>query len=89
MNDQRDQSQSGAVAVRAVHLPAEGFLRLNQILAPNGPIPVGRSTWWTGVKTGHFPKHRDAFGGRITIWAVENIRALIASGSTGRRNVFV
>jgi integrase len=43
---------------RAKHAPfsANGFVRLTSILAPHGPIPVGRSTWWAGVKSGRFPK---------------------------------
>ena len=32
------------------HFPPTGFVRLASILAPQGPIPVGRSTWWAGVK---------------------------------------
>lgn len=57
-------------------LPAIGFARLPQILAPNGPIPVGRSTWWAGVKSGRFPK-AIRLGPRTTAWRVEDIRALI------------
>ena len=30
----------------ASHLPETGLLRLSNILAPNGPIPVSKSTWW-------------------------------------------
>jgi predicted DNA-binding transcriptional regulator AlpA len=58
------------------HFPQSGFVRLSSILAPNGPIPVGRSTWWQGVKTGRFPKPIK-LGPRITAWRVEDIRALI------------
>jgi predicted DNA-binding transcriptional regulator AlpA len=57
-------------------LPAVGFVRLPQVLAPNGPIPVGRSTWWAGVKSGRFPKPVK-LGPRTTAWKVEDIRALI------------
>jgi len=38
------------------NLPATGLLRLRQVLAPEGPIPVSKSTWWAGVKDGRFPK---------------------------------
>jgi integrase len=41
-------------------LPTTGFVRLRSILAPIGPIPVGRSTWWHGVKTGRFRAMLDA-----------------------------
>lgn len=57
-------------------LPEAGFVRLPAILSPNGPIPVGRSTWWAGVKAGRFPKPVK-LGPRTTAWRVEDIRALI------------
>jgi hypothetical protein len=38
------------------NLPEMGFVRLPAILAPHGPIPVSKSTWWQGVKDGRFPK---------------------------------
>ena len=57
-------------------LPSTGFVRLPSILAPNGPIPVSKSTWWAGVKDGRFPKPVK-LGPRITAWRVDDIRALI------------
>jgi hypothetical protein len=66
-------------------LPQEGFLRLKQILGdpkaepPIPPIiPVKKSCWWDGIKTGRFPKPVK-LGLRVTAWRVEDIRALIAS----------
>lgn len=66
-------------------LPDTGFLRVSQIIGdasavpPVPPIiPVGKSTWWEGVKTGRFPKPVK-LGPRVTVWRVEDIRALIAS----------
>ena len=53
-----------------------GFLRLSVILAPRGPIPVSKSTWWAGVKSGRYPKPVK-LGPRITAWRVEDIRNLI------------
>ncbi|MBA5777028.1 AlpA family phage regulatory protein [Stappia sp. F7233] len=61
-------------------LPQSGFLRLSSILAPNGPIPVSKSTWWAGIKDGRFPKPVK-LGPRITVWRVEDIRALIENGA--------
>lgn len=61
-------------------LPQIGFLRLTAILAPNGPIPVSKSTWWAGIKDGRFPKPVK-LGARITVWRVEDIRALIERGT--------
>lgn len=60
-------------------LPRTGFVRLSSILAPAGPIPVSKSTWWQGVKDGRFPKPRK-LGARVTVWRVEDIRALIENG---------
>lgn len=57
-------------------LPETGFVRLPSILAPHGPIPVGRSTWWAGIKAGRFPQPVK-LGPRTTAWKVEDIRALI------------
>ena len=61
------------------HLPSSGFVRLGAILAPRGPIPVSKSTWWAGVKDGRFPRPLK-LGPRITVWRVEEIRALIDTG---------
>ncbi|MCB1466040.1 MAG: AlpA family phage regulatory protein [Rhizobiaceae bacterium] len=58
-------------------LPETGFLRLRAIVAPDGPIPVGKSTWWQGVRDGRFPKPVK-LGPKTTAWRVEDIRALIA-----------
>lgn len=61
-------------------LPPTGFVRLPGILAPNGPIPVSKSTWWAGIKDGRYPKPVK-LGPRITAWRVEDIRALIAGAA--------
>lgn len=67
-------------------LPETGFLRLSQIIGdpkaepPIHPIiPVKKSCWWHGVKTGRFPKPVKIGNGRGTFWRVEDIRALIES----------
>jgi prophage regulatory protein len=53
-----------------------GFLRLWQIIGPNGPIPVSRSTWWKGVKSGLFPQPVK-LGPRTTAWRMADIDALV------------
>ena len=65
-------------------LPETGFLRLPQIIGnpkaePPVPaiIPVKKSCWWEGVKSGRFPKPVK-LGPRVTVWRVEDIRDLIA-----------
>lgn len=55
--------------------PHEGYVRLKQILAPAGPIPVSKSTWWAGVKSGRFPKP-EKLTARTTVWRAEDIRGI-------------
>jgi predicted DNA-binding transcriptional regulator AlpA len=56
-------------------LPEIGYMRLPQVLAI---FPVARSTWWSGVRDGRFPKPVK-LGARCTAWRVEEIRALLDS----------
>lgn len=73
-------------ASRMHELPETGFLRLAQIIGnpkatpPIPPIiPVKKSCWWDGVRSGRFPKPVKIGNGRGTFWKVEAIRALIES----------
>lgn len=64
-------------------LPETGFLRLSQIIGDAKAgippiIPVKKSCWWAGVRSGRFPKPVK-LGSRVTVWRVESIRALIES----------
>lgn len=56
-------------------LPETGYLRLPQVLAV---YPVSRSTWWSGVRSGRYPKPV-RLGARCTAWHAEDIRALLES----------
>jgi hypothetical protein len=65
------------------NLPQVGFVRLHQIVGnpkANPPIPaiipVCKSSWWAGVKSGIYPKPIK-LGLRATGWRVDDIRALI------------
>lgn len=62
-------------------LPDTGFVRLSTILKI---IPVGRTTWWAGVKSGRFPKPVK-LGSRITAWRSEDIRELIDEPTSSKR----
>jgi predicted DNA-binding transcriptional regulator AlpA len=52
-----------------------GFLRLPQVLAI---IPVSRSTWLAGCKSGRYPKPVK-LGPRTTAWRTADIAALAES----------
>ncbi len=56
--------------------PETGFVRLQSIIGPNGPIPVSKSAWWQGIRDGRFPKPVKLTR-RTSAWRVEDIRALI------------
>ena len=56
-----------------ISLPQTGFVRLPVILKI---FPIGKSTWWQGVKDGKYPKPVK-LGQRTTAWKVEDIKNLI------------
>jgi len=55
-------------------IPTTSFLRLPQVLAL---IPVSKSTWWEGCRTGRFPKPIKLTE-RTTVWRADEIAAFIA-----------
>ncbi len=62
-------------------LPQFGLLRLWQILGNKRKgippiIPVSKSSWWAGVKSGKYPKPVK-LSARCTCWRVEDILALL------------
>jgi prophage regulatory protein len=62
-------------------LPETGLVRLSQILGDKKKgippiIPVSKSTWWAGVKTGRYPQPVK-LSDRCTCWHVDDIRSLI------------
>ena len=66
-------------------IPETGFLRLSQIIGdpkaepPICPIiPVKKTCWWAGVKSGRFPKPVK-LGPRVTAWRAEDIRNYISA----------
>jgi len=78
-----DQKEGAMELMQRSTLPETGFLRLPQIVGdskayPPVPalIPVSKSTWWAGVKSGRYPQPVK-LGPRITAWRVEDIRRLI------------
>jgi prophage regulatory protein len=75
-------------------LPTTGYLRLHQIIGnrkadPPIPslIPVSKSTWWAGVKTGRYPPSVK-LSERCTAWRVEDILLLIERTAENRQEVW-
>ena len=92
MPTQPEIDASEADASASYPLPETGYLRLHQIVgrpARNGRsavpaiIPVSRSTWWAGVKSGRYPQPVRTLGPRITAWRVEDVLALIEPAGAG------
>lgn len=54
-------------------LPKTGLLRIKQVLRF---VPVSRSHFWAGVKTGKYPKPIK-LSERVTCWRASDIRELI------------
>jgi prophage regulatory protein len=54
-------------------IPETGFMRLPQVLEV---IPLGKTSWWAGVKSGRFPKPVKLTE-HCTAWRAEDIRELI------------
>lgn len=65
---------------KSIILPAEGFVRLPQILAV---FPISKSGWWNGVANGRFPKPVK-LGPRTSAWRVQDIRKLIESAGEAK-----
>jgi predicted DNA-binding transcriptional regulator AlpA len=59
--------------------PEHGLLRLKQIIAPHGPLPLSKSTFYAGIKSGRFPAPRK-LGPKISVWTRAEIRKLIEEG---------
>jgi len=62
------------------NMSQKGFLRLNQVLEL---VPVGKSTWWAGIKAGRFPK-QIKLGPRTSAWRREDILALLEELGKGK-----
>lgn len=62
-----------------INIPENAFLRLPQVLAI---IPISRSAWWQGCKSGRYPKPIK-LGPRTTVWRSADIAALVERLSKG------
>ena len=58
--------------------PDFGLVRLTEIVAPNGVLPISRSSFLAGVKAGRFPQPVK-LGPRTTAWDAAEIRAFITA----------
>lgn len=71
-------------------LPATGYVRVAHIVGdPNAKppipalIPIGKSTWWKGVRENRYPQPLK-LSPRVTVWRIEDIRQLIESTNAAK-----
>lgn len=55
------------------NIDEDRLLRLNEVLRY---VPVGKSTWWEGVRTGRYPAPV-RLGSRVTAWRLSSIMQLV------------
>lgn len=61
-------------------MDARRLLRLRQVLEI---IPIGKSTWWAGVKSGRYPQPLK-LGPKTTVWLAADIYSLV-DGMTAKK----
>ncbi len=61
--------------------PPKNQARLERLPAVLSRFPVGKSTWWAGVKSGKYPAPVKLSGSRCTAWRSEDIDLLISDAS--------
>jgi predicted DNA-binding transcriptional regulator AlpA len=81
----QDAKKGNAVRSEMMNeLKNNGFLRLPQVLAL---IPVSKSAWWAGVKSGRYPRPIK-LGPRTSAWRVSDIMDLLANLSEQKRDMY-
>lgn len=71
-----DKATAEQANVYIKEFPVSGYVRLNQIVGPNGPLPISKSGFWAGVKNGKFPQPHK-ISPRVTVWKAEDIHDLL------------
>lgn len=56
----------------------ERLLRLKDIIAPDGPIPISRSSWWSRMRNDPDWPQPVKLGPRTTAWRAQDIADLIS-----------
>jgi len=57
---------------------ADRLLRLNQIIP--GILPISKTSWWNGVKTGLYPQPVK-LGPRTTAWRESDVLQVVKKGA--------
>lgn len=65
------------------HIPKQAYLRLHQIVGPNGILPISKSSWHAGVRAKRYPQPVK-LGPRTTAWPRAAILELMAAIDAGK-----
>lgn len=66
-------------------LDPHALRRVDQLIAPKGPLPISRSTFWNWVRDGKLPPGL-RLSARVTCWRVGDIQRLIAGADEEQGN---
>lgn len=88
--EQNEKEKQDAIAKKRFHLKGTQKGDPKYSRRPTTPrpaipplIPVRKSCWWDGIKSGRYPEPVKLGNGRRPFWKVEIILALIASAGKG------
>jgi len=62
---------------RSKQSSTDRLIRLKEVLEH---LPISKSTWWEGVRTGRYPKSVK-LGRRVSCWRLADILALVNEGA--------
>ena len=77
LQKEQETSKQQKEVKQVVAFPKEGLVRVSQIVGDKKQgvppfIPISRSSWWAGVKSGRYPKPVK-LSERCTCWHAEDI----------------
>ena len=71
------ETESTRKSARTLGIGQDRLLRLKEVLEL---VPVSRSTWYSGVKSGRYPSPVHHLGPRISAWPLFSIMQLLNGG---------
>lgn len=63
---------------KAYNTPNDPLLRISSVIAPGGPLPISRSSFYQGIREGRYPAPLK-LGPRTSVWRQSDIDKLVES----------
>lgn len=67
------------------NLSVKRLLRVTEIVRPKGPLPISKSSWWAGAKSGAYPQPVRGLSKGVTAWWERDILALLNGLEEGEK----